>query len=404
MPTDQGLDEQAARAACLAARGRRPRLVAYSLHKGSRILVKKRTRKRPDPAANHQQARCAGWFRLPRSKEIFIRRLLASGALILGLLAAHPCFATTPEIWFGAPLFHGRNAPAIADADKLFSDDPDWNRLAAEIQVYLFGPAVMLAMGRQFHAVADNLRAHNIKLALAVNAIVIGPADHCPPAEGYANPELTQKIIARLKADNVAPDYFRIDNPVTFATYAKTMPACRFPPEELGSRVAATVGLYHQAFPHAVFGVTESILAPHLRGDADHPPWKTAFSQFNASYLAHGGTAYPFQFFHCEINTARDPDWADTVRQVMSVVRNLGMKTGMQYTGTWRDLTDLGWTHDVENMMQQIENPRSGGGLVPDQAIIQSWKNDLPSHVFPQSQDGTLSSVVGYYIALPWHR
>jgi hypothetical protein len=66
---------------------------------------------------------------------------------------------------------------------------------------------------------------------------------------------------------------------------------------------------------------------------------------------------------------------------------------GIIYGGTPADASDESWVEDAKGHIRALEDR---DGLMPDQAVIQSWMA-YPRHALPDSAPGSLTGLVNFY-------
>jgi hypothetical protein len=86
--------------------------------------------------------------------------------------------------------------------------------------------------------------------------------------------------------------------------------------------------------------------------------------------------------------------WKTQLRQISQAVRAGGTQFGIIYDATPTG-TDVEWTTEAQQNFADVEGDTT---LVPDIALIMSWEAQ-PSHVLPETQEGTMTYLVDRYIA-----
>ena len=312
---------------------------------------------------------------------LLAHRLGLLGVLMLVLGAP----ALGQEVWLGVRGPDVRPKGAV-DWDKLFKPTPEWSAVAAKIQVFsITAGYVVQAPDEELKAVAADLTNRHIAIALGMQSVGIGPGDHCGHEEGYGVPAYTARAADKLHRLGVPLRYLALDEPVSFGHYDSGPQGCRFALPELARRVALNVHAYQQYFPDVIIGDIEPV--PLL---TTFPDWQPAFRSF--AHELSLATGKSLTFLQTDVNW-RLPSFYPSLRETAAFAHAQGLKFGVIYKGDGGDDSGPAW---VAAAVRHFEWLETGQGLVPEQAIVETWEPH-PTHVLPETSDGTLSHVIARY-------
>jgi hypothetical protein len=312
-----------------------------------------------------------------------VRRLVVGLlAVFLGSMIAAPVHAQ--QIWFG-PRWPFRTLPGAVDWDAMFEPQADWAGTLSRINVFIIGngninftPDAELVRQFQF------FHQHNIKIALVIQSIGKTPA--CPGAsEGYNTPDEGAQSTAKLKRLGLPLDYIRLDGPLWFGHYDTDRGACQYTPQQIADHVYLVVKEYLKNFPNVTIGEVES--ATNLDAHAD---WQEQYKAWRKAFEAVSGK--PIAFLHAETHIA-DPSWPTALQSMARFAHTIGMPFGVIYNSGGPDNTDRDW---IQHTTAFFEYAESGLGIIPDQAVLQTW-GPRPSHVLPATSDSALSHLLVVY-------
>jgi len=308
--------------------------------------------------------------------------------LIFALLGAAPSFAEEPqEIWFGprSPTRH----PTVDDWKELFQPDAPWKIAAAHTQVFFMPiPCIMSAPDADVIATVADLSRRHIAIGLPLMSIARDRGTKMGGVEGYDYTENVTRVAQRLKQLGITPKYLRIDSPLWFGHYDKQALACQYPVDELVKRVAQNVGEYTKVFPDIIVGDVEPVPPLLLASD-----WRETYRSFKEKLEATIGKK--IAFLHLD-EAWRNPDVLTDMKIVADFAHSLGMKTGFIYDDGAEipATTNEEWIADVEKNVIRTE---SQAGLIPDQAVFQSWEN-LPTCVMPETSPSAHTYLIDQYL------
>ncbi|TDX02107.1 hypothetical protein [Dinghuibacter silviterrae] len=271
-------------------------------------------------------------------------------------------------------------------------NDATWKNAAEHIQV--------MAFSMQFlSSVSDSLLLTIVQV-LQKKHIGIGLESlatnwfHEPPCgggiEGYCDPGVSNKIVAKLLKAGGTLTYIGMDEPLWFGHYYTGKNACRSSLQDLAGRVAVNIKVYTAAFPHEVIGDIEPFPAV-----SNQPNWQADMAAWVKAFRAATGTSLNF--------LRLDFDWANPAiasttaimtlaRTVASTARENGMEVGMIYNGGGSAKTDAEWMEQARNHIRIVE----ASGIHPEQVIFQTW-NKVPVHSIPDTDPNALGNLVVYY-------
>ena len=233
--------------------------------------------------------------------------------------------------------------------------------------------------------IAADLTNRHIAIALGMQSVGIGPADHCGHEEGYGVPAFTARAAGKLHRLGIPLRYLALDEPLWFGHYDQETQGCRFSLSELARRVALNVHEYQQYFPTVIIGDIEPV--PLL---TTFPDWKESFQSF--SHELSQATGLSLAFLQTDVNW-RLPSYYNALRETAAFAHLYGLKFGVIYKGDGGDDSGPAW---VAAAIRHFEWLETAQGLVPEQAIIETW-DPHPTHVLPESSDATLSHVIARY-------
>jgi hypothetical protein len=298
-------------------------------------------------------------------------------------VAMPPAFGQ--EVWLAVrgPDVHPHG---VADWNSLFKPSPEWAAVAAKIQIFsITAGYVVQAPDEDLRAAASDLASRHIALALGMQSVGIGSGDNCGHEEGYGEPGYTARAAEKLHRLGISLQYLALDEPVWFGHYETGPQGCRFAVPELARRVALNVRAYQRYFPDVTIGDIEPV--PLL---TTFPDWKPIFQSFAHEFALVTGR--PLTFLQTDVSW-RTPSFESALREISAFARQEGMKFGVIYNGDGGDDSGPAWVADAVRHFEWLE---TGGGVVPEQAIVASW-DPQPTNVLPETSSGTLSHVVARY-------
>ena len=307
-----------------------------------------------------------------------------AAAALCGLVgAAAPARAT--QYWLGGvdPVIQRLNhKPVMHDYMGLLSDPAAWRESASKVaafkvsaQFILFGEPEMI------RTVFNGMHARHIKMAVEIGTVV--RLDPCGGGEGYAPPEMADKIGAKLRDLGVTLDYMALDEPVWYAHEIKQgmtplhQPFCAYPLNVVAQRAAISIKAMRKYFPGVQVGVIDVVstsLVPAAQLARDYGEFASLLQEAIGARLA---------FFHADI--AWDTNWQATLPLVKREMRQRGVPFGIIADGSPNLRTSQQWVNVALSRLRAIE---ADPATRPDQIVAQSWHN-LPTMMLPETRPDT---------------
>lgn len=231
-----------------------------------------------------------------------------------------------------------------------------------------------------------DLAARHIGLAIPIQSIARVPGEACGHEEGYGPTSDSARTAARLAALGLPLRYIRLDEPVWFGHYDQNPQGCRLPVAEIARRVALNMREYLQHFPELSVGTVETV-----PGASGEPDWAAQFHAFAQALAADIGKN--LTFMHTDVNW-RLPHWDTSLKSMANFAHSQGLQFGVIYNADIQDATDATW---VASARQHFEEFESADGVIPEQAVMQTW-DPHPARVLPIESATTLGGLVGQYI------
>ena len=305
-------------------------------------------------------------------------RRIAHLSFALLLLAGRPAVAT--EFWFSGedPVTQkDKHRPGPADYMDLFAPGAPWQRAESRVSVFKFSAQLVLrGTDEMLRTIFAGLRQHHISPAVEMGAVLRGP--ECGGGEGYAPPNLVDRVAGRLQRLGLTLDYWDMDEPVWFAHVKSWGPnTCTYPIGEVAKRVARNVAVMRRYFPAIRVGEADVLAADRIPTPelvADYVAFAQAFRQ---------QTGQPLAFFHADV--AVRGGGMEVLPPLFRQLHALGIPTGVIIGGTPQDQSDEEWVaHALQGLRMLEANPATR----PDQVVVQSWQ-PLPDHMLPETQPGS---------------
>jgi hypothetical protein len=277
--------------------------------------------------------------------------------------------------------------PNREDYAGMFFPDAPWQRAAQDVKVFKMTAGVVLRMPEDVVAriFADLKRRH---MALAMEMEILGGQGGCGVGvAGYAARGTFAVAASKVKKLGGDLRYVAMDEPLWFGHRYDGRNACKAPIRDIAQEVARAVGILKQIFPEIEVGDIEPIGNPTAKG------WLADIAEWLRAYRDEVGE--PMPFFHADI-TWNGP-WREQLRDLATTTRSAKIRLGIIYNGDAQEESDEAWTHHAQ---QHIEEVETGLGLVPDDAILQTWM-PRPFHMLPETRAGTMTYLVNRYAAAP---
>jgi uncharacterized protein (TIGR03437 family) len=331
----------------------------------------------------------------------YIRPMRVLGVLgILALAIAGSAQSPSPApqtVWFGPQdpaLRTWSEISGSVDYMDLFSPTAPWGIAASHVQVFKVYASVFISSYLPNSLSDDNIRQMLADIARRHMALAVewGPLvaqDGCGAGvEGFTG-DAALTLATRIRDLGGNLQYIVMDEPFWRAgLYAsETKPiTCFWAPETVAANAVQQIKIVRGVFPNVIVGDTERAPATGY-----NPKWLTLYQVwFDAWRAAYGK---PLAFFQTDVDRGY-PNWRDQVEATRQALVQRGISFGMIYNGLLSDQTDAGWTQNATNLFLDYE---LHGGVIPDQAVFQSWDN-YPKHVLPESDPTTLTHVIDLYI------
>jgi hypothetical protein len=313
-----------------------------------------------------------------------MRMLLPFLTLALVMSASPPACAN--EIWFAPrwqkmqPFDGGRQG---IDYSALFKPGAPWDTTAAHVAVFKINPhMIKTASDRALTLIFRNLRERHIQLAMEYG-VLDQPATPGFRVEGFhPEPETAQATIARIKAHGGTLDYLAMDEPYWYASIYDGKYAVHWPTARIAANAAKTMVLFQRAFPGIRMGDIEPVInTPGLT--RRYAGWLDALQR---------AMGEPPAFFHLDI--VWNKPWRNSFETVTSMLAAKHVPLGIIYNQSSEDLSNDHWLAAAQEHYEDMEN---NGGLVPDEAIFQSW-SAMPNRLLPEDAPNTHTHLVLTYL------
>ena len=126
--------------------------------------------------------------------------------------------------------------------------------------------------------------------------------------------------------------------------------------------------IFQTAFPNIQLGDIEPVVDAPDPALADHyAAWIDAMEK---------AWGHPLAFFHADIVWERP--WRDTFAKIHPMIAAKRIPLGIIYNAPRDDLSNDHWLASAQQHYEDMEN---NGGVIPDQAIFQSW-SAMPNRLF----------------------
>jgi len=321
------------------------------------------------------------------------RRVPARSAVICALSAAlaiwQPLVARAGDIWLAGVdtvvaadrQRLGASSSGANDFMDLFKPDAPWHKAASSIQIFKVSTQFLQrSTDDQLKTVIDDLRRRHIALAFAGE--IMATTRSC----GNGTPGFTTNAVIQTAADRVKRlggriDDVAFDSPVAFGHFniLQRSNACNYSIADLVRNIAPQVQILKTAFPDIRFGDVEPV-KNHTVG------WLDTYLEFARAFQAQTGERLSF----LQADIIWFDNWRPQLVEWRKRLRPAGLSYGVIFDGSGIDKSNLAWTsHAVERYRTVTRD----SAVAPDDAVIQTW-NDYPTSFLPETQPGTLTSVV----------
>jgi hypothetical protein len=306
--------------------------------------------------------------------------LLAATALCA--LAAAPARAV--EYWLAGvdPVVQRLgHMPVMRDYMGLLDDPAGWRAGAAQVSVFkISAQFILLGEPDMIRRVFNGMHARHIKIAVEMGSVV--RLDPCGGGEGYAPPDMADKMGKKLRALGVTLDVMTLDEPVWYAHEIRTgmtpirQPFCAYPLKVVAQRSALSVKAMRKYFPHVQVGIIDVVSTSLV------PPAQLAHDEGEYARLLQDEIGTPLAFFHADV--AWKTNWRAALPLMKREMRALHIPFGIVIDGSPEQHTSEAW---VDVALQRLKAVEADPALRPDQIVAQSWQK-LPTHMLPETQPG----------------
>jgi hypothetical protein len=278
--------------------------------------------------------------------------------------------APLPQIWFSIGGF-GKPGPAPSWVTLFFQPDAPWPEFMTHVRVVGFLTQVLQRIPDDDLAkVVARLKERHVAFGVEMLAQAYTlPGVNSPPGcgggvEGYAAPNETAAIAAKLKRAGASVQYIAMDEPLWFGHYYNEKNACHSSVAEVVDRVAANLREYLKVFPDAIIGDGEPF--PSI---TDQPGWREDYQQWLATFRAKVGK--PLAFTSVDINWGHT-NWPQSLRAFATFARDAHMPIAIIYNAAppTKTMTNEQW---LGNAAQNFIHIEKEVGVVPDWAVFASW-------------------------------
>ncbi len=307
-----------------------------------------------------------------------MRRIVCLSFALL-LLAGRP--APAAQFWLADedPVTQNdKHRDGPADYMALFAPGSPWQRAESRLTAFkVSAQFVLRGTDDMIRTVAGDVHRHHIGFAVEMGSVAHAPGE-CGGGEGYAGPNIVDRVAGRLQKLGLTLDYWAMDEPVWFG-HERSWGTndCAFPVEALAGRVARNVATMRRYFPNILVGDTEvlsgnRIPAPQL--NADYVTFAQAFQRL---------TGRPLAFMHWDV--AWRSGGGRLIAPFSRQMHALGLRVGVIIGGDLPDPDDETWiAHGLQHVRELAGDPAAR----PDDFVVQSWQR-LPTHMLPETDPGS---------------
>ena len=304
-------------------------------------------------------------FRLDQVPRTWLPGATLSLFALLALSLLNPAIGHAQQVWFSmrGMAQDWKGVHGFADWQKLFLDsDARWPATLA-------GAAVLQVTTQTLQRISESdlkkvvNRLSSLKIPLAVEMLAQTYEGSCGKnAEGFANPEETSAVAAKLKRAGGELEYAAMDGPLWSGHYSRGEGSCLSLPSDVARRVAANVREYVRLFPRLKVGDIEPI--PDLTAQ---PDWADIYRLWMTAFQAENGR--PLAFLRLDIDWDRS-GWQGGVRAAAQFSRKMNLPIGIIYNASPRAAGDGEWLNSASQHIREVEGRLA---IIPQQAVFQSW-------------------------------
>lgn len=286
--------------------------------------------------------------------------------------------ASAQDIWFGPK----SQDPELMD---LFKPDAPWGMAASHVKAF----EMLVNQGRpkqDLIQIFRDLRHRHMDLVVGLEPLSSrGPGGCGYHIEGYGAPGGVDWEVHFIKSLGGEPRYFSLDGPLHAGHFVGQGVdghfGCKSSIADVAKDIATKVRQIHAVFPNAQI---IDIEAAYGMTDADLQTWLD-------DYAASTGEKLPFMRFDMDWNAP----WQARIPAIVQLLRRNGVGVQVIYNGSGNDRTDEQWIADATARFKAFETVIKPP---PAAVVIQSW-NPRPSHLLPESDPRTLTSLIDRYVA-----
>jgi hypothetical protein len=219
--------------------------------------------------------------------------------------------------------------------------------------------------------------------------------------ESYTDPPGNLAVARKLRAYGFTLAYVTMDEPLWYGHYYTGPNACRSSIDNAAARAAAIMREYIKVFPNVVIGDTEPVSL------TTQPDWRSAYRAWQRAFAARVGRQ--IRFLRADVQWT-DPAWQADLARMFDFARGIQLPVGIIYNATLpagtsytppadatrttrpQEATNARWLAIAAGNFTRIEQR---DGLVPDQAVFESWSTlpirtvtTPPSAGYPDGEPG----------------
>jgi hypothetical protein len=310
---------------------------------------------------------------------------LASLLAAIAFCGLAPACALATEYWLGGvdPVIQRvAHKDVMRDYMGLVNDPDAWRAGATRVSVLkVSAQFVLFGEPDMIRGVFNNMHARHIKMAVEMGSVV--RLDNCGGGEGYAPPDMADKMGKKLRDLGVTLDYMALDEPVWYGheiTRGMTplhQPFCAYPLKVVAQRSAMSIKAMRKYFPAVQVGIIDVVSTSLI------PASQLAREYGEFASLLQDEIGGRLAFFHCDI--AWRTDWQAVVPPLKAEMRRLRIPFGLIVNGGPLQPTSEAW---VDVALRRLRMFEANPALRPDQIVVQSWE-DLPTKMLPETEAGT---------------
>lgn len=317
-----------------------------------------------------------------------LANFIASSALFALALTSAP--ARAAEYWLGGvdPVIQRlAHKPVMQDYMSLLSDPGAWRAGASKVSAFkVSAQFILFGDPQMIRSVFNGMHERHIKMAVEMGSVV--RLDPCGGGEGYAPPDMADKMGKKLRELGVTLDYMALDEPVWYGhevTKGITplhQPYCAYPLKVVAQRSGMSIKAMRKYFPAVQAGIIDVVATTPV------PPAQLARDYGEFASLLQDEIGGRLAFFHSDI--AWRTNWKVALPLVKSEMRQRHIPFGLIVGGSPDQRTNQAWVDVALRRLRAIE---ADATMRPDQIVVQSWQN-LPTHMLPETEPGTETNLL----------